>query len=236
MRVLLQSGRTSYKLRGASDVNGSPLDPAKTYTVTSGGTGVVIQASGAHSAQTAAPPLRVSAPSGGAVTLEGPASNGISGGSYRGAIEFRPTGVFGLSAINAVSLESYVAGVISAEVPASWPGEALRAQAIAARTYAITTNAGGAQGFTQYADTRSQMYRGVPRGDRQHERRGARHRRAGRHLRRESGHDLLLLQLRRAHRERRELVRRQRPEAVAQERAGPVRHGRRRTTAGRPCA
>ena len=51
-------------------------------------------------------------------------------------------------------------GVVSGESPAAWPAEALKAQAVAARTYAITTDAGGAV-FDQYADTRSQVYRGV---------------------------------------------------------------------------
>ena len=61
-----------------------------------------------------------------------------------------------------MGLEQYVAGVISAEVSASWLPEALKVQAVAARSYAVTTNAGGLGAlFTQYADTRSQMYRGV---------------------------------------------------------------------------
>jgi len=64
-------------------------------------------------------------------------------------------------AINAIGLEQYVAGVVAAESPSSWPAAALQAQAVAARTYAITTDSGGELGFTQYADTRSQMYRGV---------------------------------------------------------------------------
>ena len=42
----------------------------------------------------------------------------------------------------------------------AWPVEALKAQAVAARTYALTTRAGGSA-FDQYADTRSQVYRGV---------------------------------------------------------------------------
>ena len=46
-----------------------------------------------------------------------------------------------------------------AESPASWPAEALKAQAIAARTYAITT--AKSADFDQYADTRSQVYGGV---------------------------------------------------------------------------
>ncbi|HEY5144486.1 MAG TPA: SpoIID/LytB domain-containing protein [Solirubrobacteraceae bacterium] len=160
VRVLLQAGHPSYTIRGAAAAGDKTLDPAKTYVVTAGGAGAIVRASGARAALTSAPPLRITAPSGGAITLAGPAANGVSDGSYRGALEFRP-GIGGLMAINALDLESYVAGVISAEVPASWPDEALRTQAIAARTYAITTNAGGSQGFTQYADTRSQMYRGV---------------------------------------------------------------------------
>ena len=44
--------------------------------------------------------------------------------------------------------------------PPSWPLEALKAQAVAARTYAITTTKGG-DGFDQYPDTRSQVYGGV---------------------------------------------------------------------------
>ncbi len=36
-----------------------------------------------------------------------------------------------------VDLEDYVASVLSGEVPGSWPSEALKAQAIAARTYAV---------------------------------------------------------------------------------------------------
>jgi stage II sporulation protein D len=52
-----------------------------------------------------------------------------------------------------------VRGVVPNESPSSWPPAALQAQAVAARTYALTTDAGG-RGFDQYADTRSQVYRG----------------------------------------------------------------------------
>ncbi|GAA4693469.1 SpoIID/LytB domain-containing protein [Nocardioides conyzicola] len=38
--------------------------------------------------------------------------------------------------VNLVSLDSYVRGVVPQEVPASWPAAAVRAQAVAARTYA----------------------------------------------------------------------------------------------------
>jgi stage II sporulation protein D len=62
--------------------------------------------------------------------------------------------------VQKVALESYVRGVVSAEVPSSWPLAALEAQAVASRTYALTAHAGGSK-FDVYADTRSQVYRGV---------------------------------------------------------------------------
>ncbi len=160
VRVLLRSRSARYAVVGAADANGMKLDPAKRYVVTGGGRGAVLRDAKGKSLATAAPPLRLTAARGSTIRLEGPAENGLSDGTYRGAMDFRP-GLGGLLAVNALSLEEYVAGVISAEVPASWPAEALRAQAIAARTYAITSSAGGGEGFTQYADTRSQMYRGV---------------------------------------------------------------------------
>jgi stage II sporulation protein D len=58
-----------------------------------------------------------------------------------------------------VPLERYVRGVVSAEMPSSWPLAALEAQAIASRTYALTDDAGGSR-FDVYADTRSQVYLG----------------------------------------------------------------------------
>ena len=83
----------------------------------------------------------------------------LGGRAYRGVMEFAPTVFSGLSVVNAVGLDDYLQGVVPAESPASWPAEALKAQAIAARTYAITTARGG--DFDQFADTRSQVYGGV---------------------------------------------------------------------------
>ena len=58
-----------------------------------------------------------------------------------------------------IPLERYVRGVVGAEMPSSWPLAALEAQAVAARTYALTDHAGGAR-FDVYADARSQVYAG----------------------------------------------------------------------------
>jgi SpoIID/LytB domain protein len=62
--------------------------------------------------------------------------------------------------VHTMALETYVRGVVAAEMPSSWPAAALEAQAVASRTYALTAHAGGSR-FDVYADTRSQMYRGA---------------------------------------------------------------------------
>jgi SpoIID/LytB domain protein len=61
--------------------------------------------------------------------------------------------------VKRVALETYVRGVVAAEVSASWPMAALEAQAVASRTYALTAHAGGVR-FDVYPDDRSQVYLG----------------------------------------------------------------------------
>jgi stage II sporulation protein D len=98
--------------------------------------------------------------SGGAtIRLLGQAGNGVRDGLYRGSLDVQAAAGSGLNAINTLSIDDYIAGVVPAESPPIWPPAALQAQAVAARSYALTTNAGGKQ-FDQYPDTRSQVYRG----------------------------------------------------------------------------
>jgi stage II sporulation protein D len=61
----------------------------------------------------------------------------VNGQSYQGAIEFFPDANGTLTVVNEVGLEDYVAGVLLGEVPRDWPLEAMKAQAIAARTFAV---------------------------------------------------------------------------------------------------
>jgi stage II sporulation protein D len=63
--------------------------------------------------------------------------------------------------VQRIPLERYVRGVVSAEVPATWPMAALEAQAVASRTFALTAHAGGSS-FDVHADARSQVYLGKP--------------------------------------------------------------------------
>ena len=61
----------------------------------------------------------------------------INGYSYEGSLELVRSHKAWL-AINEVRLETYVASVVGAEMPSRWHGEALKAQAVAARSYAVT--------------------------------------------------------------------------------------------------
>src|SRR3989440_1898373 len=77
---------------------------------------------------------------------------------YRGSIQVDV--VSGkLRAINLVGLEQYLYGVVPSEMPFTWHPEALKAQAVVARSYALATRRAGA--FDLYPDTRSQVYLGI---------------------------------------------------------------------------
>ncbi len=56
---------------------------------------------------------------------------------YRGKLQILHSASNNLVPINVVSLDEYVQGIIAAEMPAGFPQEALRAQAVLARTYAL---------------------------------------------------------------------------------------------------
>ncbi|HVF75136.1 MAG TPA: SpoIID/LytB domain-containing protein [Acidimicrobiales bacterium] len=61
---------------------------------------------------------------------------GVHGvGDYRGALELVAAGNGGVGVVNDLGLDDYLKGL--SEVPSTWPAEALKAQAIAARTYAL---------------------------------------------------------------------------------------------------
>ena len=68
----------------------------------------------------------------------------------------------GLQVINHLPLESYVSSVVGGEMPSSWNREALRAQAVAARSYALAHMARPADGQWHLGDTtRWQNYEGL---------------------------------------------------------------------------
>ena len=64
--------------------------------------------------------------------------------------------------VNVLTMDSYVRGVVPYEMPASWDAAALRAQAVAARTYAAWLRAQNPRRYYQICDTTScQVYGGV---------------------------------------------------------------------------
>jgi stage II sporulation protein D len=65
-----------------------------------------------------------------------------------------------LDAVNVLGLEQYLQGVVAQEMPSAWPEEALKAQAVAARSYALAHLVKG-KPFDLYADVRSQVYGGI---------------------------------------------------------------------------
>ncbi len=152
VRVLLQGSVSSAAISGATRSGGKRLSPSKTYYVRHGaGSNTVdlVSASGNRIRHVSAL-LKVR---GARLRLGGV-------GVYRHSFEFRPSGTMGVQTVNALPVESYIRGVVARESPASWPAEALRAQAVAARTYALTTSK-GASSWDHYPDTRSQVYGGV---------------------------------------------------------------------------
>jgi stage II sporulation protein D len=80
---------------------------------------------------------------------------------YRGEVLIDPSSD-GLYIINSVELEEYLQSVVPSEVPSTWPEEALKAQAVCARTYVIREMLNKAsQPFDVSKTTSSQVYSGM---------------------------------------------------------------------------
>jgi len=100
-------------------------------------------------------PLRMSA-NGTPIRMVTANANGESRLRYRGYFRLMLKGG-AVRAINQLTTEHYLRGVVPAEMPASWHMEALKAQAVAARSYALAKRRTGGD-FDLYATTASQYY------------------------------------------------------------------------------
>jgi len=157
VRVLLQPVDPYIRVRGATSVGGRSLKPGTMYIAKRGGGGIVVTTSRGRRVGTFGSVIKFK--SADPMRLMGPALNSVTSGLYRGSMEVRVDGG-GVTSINELDMDSYIRGVVAGEMPSSWPLEALKVQAVAARTYALATSkTSGA--FDQYPDTRSQVYRGV---------------------------------------------------------------------------
>jgi stage II sporulation protein D len=158
IRVLLQTNRPKATFIGVSRAGDKTLSPKRTYQARVAAGGVELRDNKGRKVGSFGAPVALSSSDG--FRLGGTAINGVTDGTYHGSIELRPSAGGGLTVVNALSLDSYVQGVVPGEMPSLWHPEALKAQAVAARSYALTTDKGGPV-FDQYPDTRSQVYRGV---------------------------------------------------------------------------
>ena len=100
-------------------------------------------------------PNAVKASPGPLFVLPGKQPLALDGQPYRGKLEIAATGGY-LRVVNYVGLESYIAGVVADEMPYTWPTEALKAQAVAARTFALKSIVKG-KPYDLYSDVRSQV-------------------------------------------------------------------------------
>lgn len=152
VRVLIDISPGGAEFGGATAACGRRLDPRRTYRALRAGRSIVL--AGPAGRRLARCGRRLRASGGGRVR--------IAGKPYRGAFEAVVTAseAGSVNAINAVPVDQYVKGVIAEESPPSWPMAALRAQAVAARSFALSSGIDG-NGFGLYSDTRSQVYGGI---------------------------------------------------------------------------
>jgi stage II sporulation protein D len=151
VRVLLLASVGSSSFSGANKVGNKTVLPGRTYVASRAGGSVVVRTMRGKRVARSSGVLRVMGPSG-LVTVAGK-------GTYRDVVEYRPGLSGGVTAVNKVKLENYIRGVVPNESPASWPLEALKAQAVAARSYALGTGSGSAV-FDHYDTAASQVYGG----------------------------------------------------------------------------
>lgn len=85
--------------------------------------------------------------------------------SYRGRIEIGTYGKSTLTAVNIINIESYLLGVVPSEMVSSWPEEALKAQAVCSRSFALmktgyTADSNIGKGYYLNDTTSHQAYKG----------------------------------------------------------------------------
>ncbi len=92
---------------------------------------------------------------------DGFAATRVDGKSYRGYIVADRINSSAIAIVNLVDFDDYTAAVVGSEMYASWHIEALKAQAVVARTYAATVKSYKSYGIDVTDDTRTQAYNGV---------------------------------------------------------------------------
>ncbi len=93
-------------------------------------------------------------------TMGGDFRTGAEQWRYSGELRLIPKGGANVLPVNVLPIEDYLKGVVPAEMPAYWGVEALKAQAIAARTYAMHKISGGGD-FDLEGNQFDQAYSGL---------------------------------------------------------------------------
>ena len=85
----------------------------------------------------------------------------LDGRRYRGVLELRHRGA-GLTAVNLVPVDDYLLSVVPEEMPTDWPAAALKAQSVAARSFALKSRGRhAAEGYDLCTTTHCQFYKGI---------------------------------------------------------------------------
>lgn len=166
-RVLLGSSRASVHF-GSADAMGVVAEgdgsertiPAGDYRIEAGATPGMQRIWNATAGRWVAKgldgPVRID-PTGAPLQLNDATNFGVAGNHWFGSFRTFRAGS-SLALVSDVGLENYVRSVVPCEVSASWPVAAVRAQAVAARSYAWATRRLATAQFDAYGDTRSQSY------------------------------------------------------------------------------
>lgn len=146
--VLLKQGTSQSTIGGSGVVL---TDARGKYTKPYNGTFKISYANGAMTAGKVSYTLPV--------TMK-PGSGGVivDGVTYKGALLIEK-GSGGLNIINTIDVEEYLKGVLKSEMSPTWPKEALKAQAVLARTYTLASKKHG--GCDVCATTHCQVYGGA---------------------------------------------------------------------------
>lgn len=155
VRVLLADNQSSTEIKHSGRVYIYSQDLEKKYKVSAGGT-LTVRFAGSGHVQVGT--LKSNQP----ITIE-PAKDTLltwNGNVYAGKLVIVPA-QHTFILVEHVDLENYLYGVLPYEMSYSWPIEALKAQAVAARTYTLKTlEHSKNKYFDLYSDVRSQMYKG----------------------------------------------------------------------------
>ena len=150
--AVMISSTESFVLRDASNGQGIwKSKPGEKLTIRRSGKSFLLDKKGISASE-----LRVLIPN-----AKQEAALQLAGKSYRGELLLRIEAA-GIQVINKLPLDAYLYGVVGGEMSEAWPAEALKAQAVAARTFALySRDKHKGAGFDVCATTHCQVYGGI---------------------------------------------------------------------------